>query len=44
MAKVIKEAPKRIVRTVKRKGIIAKTKSSSNKSSKNYIKKNRGQG
>lgn len=44
MAKQIKAAPKRIVRTVKRKGVIAKTKSSSLKSSKNYLKKNRGQG
>ena len=44
MAKQTKEAPKRITKTVKRKGVIAKTKSSSNKSSKNYVKKNIGQG
>ena len=44
MAKQIKAAPKRIERTVKRKGVVAKTKSSSSKSSKNYIKKYRGQG
>lgn len=44
MAKQIKAAPKRIIRTVKRKGVVAKTKSSSLKSSKNYVKKNRGQG
>lgn len=44
MAKQTKEAPKRTIKTVKRKGVIAKTKSSSLKSSKNYVKKNRGQG
>ena len=44
MAKQTNTAPKRIIRTVKRKGVIAKTKSSSLKNSKNYLKKNRGQG
>ncbi len=44
MAKQIKAAPKRIIKTVKRKGIIAKTKASSSKSSKNYVKKYKGQG
>ena len=44
MAKAIKAVPKRIIRTVKRNGVVAKTKSSSIKSSKNYVKKYRGQG
>lgn len=44
MAKQTNIASKRIIRTVKRKGVIAKTKSSSLKNSKNYLKKNRGQG
>lgn len=44
MAKQIKAVPKRVERKVKRKGVVAKTKSSSLKSSKNYVKKYRGQG
>lgn len=43
MAK-IKEEPKRVKVKVKRKGIHSKTKMSSLKSSKNYFKKNKGQG
>jgi len=35
---------KKVSRKVNRKGIHAKTKSSKLKSSKNYFKKNRGQG
>lgn len=44
MAKQTSVAPKRIAKTVKRKGVISKTKSSSLKNSKNYLKKYKGQG
>lgn len=43
MAKA-KEEPKRVKVKVRRKGIHSKTKMSSLKSSKNYFKKNKGQG
>jgi hypothetical protein len=42
MAKQIEA--KRTIKKVKRKGVVAKAKSSTLKSSKNYVKKYRGQG
>lgn len=44
MAKAIKEVKKRDKKVINRKGIVAKTKTSSHKGSKLYKKKYRGQG
>jgi hypothetical protein len=44
MAKQSKESPKKVIKKVSRKGVVAKSKTSGLKSSKNYVKKYRGQG